>query len=188
MHGAEAPSPWVVRFAHLVAQGGSVLDVACGAGRHTSFFAGRGCTVDAVDRDPALGGWFAAQPQVRFLAADIEGGPWPYAGRHFDAVIVTNYLHRPLFPLLRAALADNGVVIYETFARGNEAYGKPSNPAFLLRPGELLEEFGDGFSVVAFEQGLLDTPRPAVVQRVCARRGAVRESALLERGTAGVRG
>jgi SAM-dependent methyltransferase len=150
------------------------------------YFAGRGCTVDAVDRDPAFAGVFAAQPRVRFLAADIEGGPWPYVGRRFDAVIVTNYLHRPLFPLLRAVLADNGVVIYETFARGNEVYGRPSNPAFLLRGGELLEEFADGFSVVAYEQGLLETPRPAVVQRLCALRGAGRECALLDHVAAGV--
>lgn len=171
MHGAEAPSPWVTRFAHLVPAGASVLDVACGAGRHTAFFAARGCTVDAVDRDASLAGAFAGLERVRFLAADIESGSWPYTGRHFDAVVVTNYLHRALWPHLRDAVADRGVVIYETFARGNEAFGKPSNPAFLLHPGELLEVFSQGFFVVAYEDGELPAPRRARVQRLCAVRG-----------------
>jgi len=172
MHGDEAPSPWVVRFAHLVTPGASVLDVACGAGRHAAFFAARGCTVDAVDRDPALAAALAGTSGVRFNVADIESGPWPYAGRRFDVVVVTNYLHRPLLPQLRDAVAEQGVVLYETFARGNEAFGKPSNPAFLLQPRELLDVFSDGFFIVAFEDGELSAPRRARVQRLCAvRRG-----------------
>jgi SAM-dependent methyltransferase len=164
-----------MRFAHLVPPGASVLDVACGAGRHAKFFAARGCAVDAVDRDPNLAVSFAGVARVHFLAADIEAGPWPYAGRRFDAVVVTNYLHRPLFPVLRDAVADNGVVIYETFARGNEAFGKPSNPAFLLQPRELLETFAQGFFIVAYEDGELAAPRRARVQRLCAvRNGAGR--------------
>jgi SAM-dependent methyltransferase len=180
MHGTEAPSPWVSRFAHLVAPGASVLDVACGAGRHALFFADRGCAVDAVDRDAALAEVFAGRAQVRFRAADIEAGPWPYADRRFDAVIVTNYLHRPLFPQLREAVAEGGVLIYETFARGNEAFGKPSNPAFLLQPRELLELFSTGFFIVAYEDGVLETPRRARVQRLCAVRGGTGEKAFLE--------
>jgi SAM-dependent methyltransferase len=175
VHGAESPSPWVTRFAHLVPSGAVVLDVACGAGRHAKFFAARGCVVDAVDRDANLAAAFASDARVRFLAADIEAGPWPYAGRRFDAVVVTNYLHRPLLPLLRDAVADNGVVIYETFARGNEAFGKPSNPAFLLQPRELLDTFAQGFFIVAYEDGELAAPRRARVQRLCAvRNGAGR--------------
>jgi SAM-dependent methyltransferase len=178
MHGLEPASSWVTRFAHLVAPGASVLDVACGGGRHARYFARRGATVDAVDRDASLVDVFRGETAVRFLAADIEGGPWPYDGRRFDAVIVTHYLHRPLFPVLRNSVADGGVLIYETFAHGNGVFGKPSNPAFLLRPGELLETFGDGFFVVAFEDGLLEAPRPARIQRLCALRGGARAVAL----------
>ena len=162
MHASlETPSPWILRWAPLVAQG-PVLDVASGGGRHARVFAARGLEVVAVDRD--------AQniPGVRFVQADLEGGrPWPFAGQRFGAIVVTNYLHRPLLPLIAGALAEGGVLIYETFMAGNERYGKPSNPDFLLRPGELLQAFG-ALTVVAFEQG--DTGK-ALVQRICAVRG-----------------
>ena len=188
MFGLEPPSPWVARFAHLVAPGATVLDVACGAGRHAKLFAQRGAIVDAVDRDAALADAFSGLAAVRFLAADLEAGAWPYPGRHFDAIIVTNYLHRPLFPVLRECLADGGVLIYETFARGNEAFGKPSNPAFLLQPRELLDAFAEGFFVVAFEDGLVEAPRPARVQRLCAVRGAPRAVALAAGVSGALRG
>lgn len=171
MHGTEAPSPWLMRFAHLIRPAATVLDVACGAGRHARFLAARGCTVDAVDRDERFGAELSGEPRVRFLAADIEAGPWPYPGRTFEAVIVTNYLHRPLFGALRDAVAHEGVLVYETFAQGNEAFGKPSNPAFLLRPRELLEAFADGFFVIAYEDGMIGAPRAARIQRLCAVRG-----------------
>ena len=159
----ETPSPWVTRWAALVERG-PVLDVACGAGRHARLFAARGLEVVAVDRD--------AQhiPGVRFVQADLEGAPWPFASERFGAIVVTNYLHRPLFAQLEAALAEEGVLIYETFMLGNERYGRPSNPAFLLQPGELLQAFR-GLTPIAFEQGYLETPKPAVIQRFCARRG-----------------
>jgi SAM-dependent methyltransferase len=147
-HGAVAtPSAWVLRWAPLVGKGGAVLDVACGGGRHACFFAGLGHPVDAVDRDAAAITALAGQPGITALCADIEGGPWPYAGRSYAAVVVTNYLHRPLFPLLLAALAPGGVLIYETFAAGNEAHGRPANPDFLLRPRELLEMAGAALHV-----------------------------------------
>jgi SAM-dependent methyltransferase len=158
------PSPWVVRWAHLVERG-PVLDVACGAGRNAVFFAERGLEVVAVDREPqSIHG-------VHFVRADLEGGsPWPFAGRRFAAIVVTNYLHRPLFPQLAAAVDEGGVLIYETFMVGNERYGKPSNPNFLLRPGELLEAFAT-LTPVAFEQGFVERPGKAMVQRICAVRG-----------------
>ena len=171
MHGTEAPSAWVERFAHLVPAGARVLDLACGPGRHARFFAARGCQVDAVDRDPNCGQALAGVLRVRFLAADLEERRWPYDGRLFDAIIVTNYLHRPLFPRLLSALARGGVLLYETFAAGNERYGKPSNPDFLLLDRELLERCAPLLHVLAFEDGACSTPRLARVQRLAAIRG-----------------
>jgi SAM-dependent methyltransferase len=164
----DAPSPWVVRFAPLVADSGRVLDVACGQGRHSVFFAARGCHVIAVDRDASALAALSGRARVTPLEADIEAAPWPLPGKRFDAVIVTNYLHRALLRHLIAAVADDGVLLYETFARGNEAYGRPSNPDFLLAPAELLTAVGDRLTVVAFEQGVVAAARPAVVQRIAA--------------------
>lgn len=165
-----APSAWVQRWAPLVAAGGAVLDVACGGGRHALLFAGRGHPVDAVDRDPAVVAALAAQAGrsgINALCADIEQGPWPYAGRQFAGIVVTNYLHRPLMPALMAALAPGGVLIYETFAQGNEAYGRPANPDFLLQRRELLRAVGAA-RVVAYEDLYVEQPKPAMVQRICA--------------------
>jgi SAM-dependent methyltransferase len=167
----ENPSPWVERFRPLITAGGSVLDLACGQGRHSLLLAQLGHRVEAVDRDvEALARISARAPGIVTRAADLEGGPWPYHGCAFDAIVVTNYLFRPLLPMLLNALEVNGVLIYETFMVGNERLGKPANPTFLLRPGELLEVVRPRLSVVAFEQGQVDTPRPAVVQRLCATR------------------
>jgi len=154
-----------------VRPGAEVLDVASGAGRHARYFAARGCSVAAVDRDEAALATLAGVPGIRVLAADLEGAPWPFESSSFDAVVVTNYLHRPLFPALVAALRPVGVLIYETFMIGNDRYGKPSNPNFLLGPGELLRAFGAQLWLVSFEQGTVQRPQPAVVQRICAVRG-----------------
>lgn len=173
MSGHEAlaePSAWVRRWAPLVKARGSVLDLACGSGRHARLFAAAGHAVVAVDRDAVAIAALAAVPGIHALCADIEGGPWPLTGRQFDAVVVTNYLHRPLFPALMAALAPGGLLIYETFAVGNERHGRPSNPDFLLREGELLERVSGVLAVVAYEHGQVANPKPAVVQRLCARR------------------
>jgi len=162
---------WVRRFAPLIPAGGEVLDLACGGGRHALFLAALGYSVEAVDRDiDALAG-LAGIAGVNVRQADLEGGPWPYYGYAFDGIVVTNYLHRPLMPNLLGALAEGGVLIYETFMLGNERFGKPSNPAHLLRAGELLELVRKRYTVVAFEQGEVETPRPAVIQRICIRRG-----------------
>jgi len=166
---ATAASAWVARFAPLVASGARVLDLACGYGRHARFFAARGAHVLAVDRDVAALATLAGEARIATRALDLEAGRWPLPGERFDAIVVANYLHRPLFPSLLAALAEDGVLIYETFARGNEAYGRPSNPDFLLEPGELLQLAARGLTVVAFEQGVVSTPDPgAVVQRLAA--------------------
>jgi SAM-dependent methyltransferase len=159
----DAPSPWVVRWADYLTRS-PVLDVACGSGRHARYFAARGLQVVAVDRDPQ------AIEGVEFVQADLEQGAWPLGERRFAAIVVTNYLHRPLFPALEAGLEEGGVLIYETFMTGNERYGRPSNPAFLLRPGELLQAFGR-LHVVAFEQGIVAHQKTAVVQRLFAVRG-----------------
>ena len=169
-HAGLAPSPWVQRWSALVPAGAAVLDVACGSGRHTRWFAARGARVTALDRDAAA---LDALRDVaaEIVAAAIEAGPWPLAGRRFDAVVVTNYLWRALLPTLVASVDAGGVLIYETFARGNEAFGKPSNPDFLLAPGELLDAVRGALRVVAYEDGLLDAP-PRCVQRIAALREA----------------
>jgi len=166
-------SPWVRRFATLIPPGGKVLDVACGGGRHARYLAGLGHPVEAVDRDEAAVAALAGAniPRINARCADLEGGPWPYPGCIFSGIVVTNYLWRPLLPTLMAALDKGGVLIYETFMLGNERFGKPSNPAFLLRKDELRFIVRGHLDIVAFEQGEVSTPRPAVVQRICAVRG-----------------
>jgi SAM-dependent methyltransferase len=160
-HALDRPSAWVVRWAPLVTRG-PVLDVASGAGRHARFFAQKNLPVVAVDREEQ------SIEGVKFVKANLEdGSPWPFAGQRFGGIVVTNYLHRPLLPVLADALDADGLLIYETFMAGNERYGKPSNPNFLLKPGELLQAFS-ALTVVAFEQG---TAGKAVVQRLCAIRG-----------------
>lgn len=149
-----------------------VLDVACGGGRHARYFAGLGHAVEAVDRDAAALAGLAGVQLIETRCADLESAPWPYAGRLFGVMVVTNYLHRPLFPFLLEALAPGGVLIYETFALGNEHFGRPSNPAFLLRPGELLELALGRLRVLAYEDLTVTSPKPAVVQRLCAMRAA----------------
>jgi SAM-dependent methyltransferase len=169
-----APSSWIRRFAPLVRPGGTVLDVACGGGRHLRLFAGRGHPVVGIDRDLGDVADLEGRSGIELVQADLENGsPWPLpADRKFAAVVVTNYLHRPLFPALLDALEPGGALIYETFAKGNERFGRPSSPAFLLGPGELLEVAAGRLQVVAFEQGEVAEPRPAMMQRICAVAGA----------------
>jgi SAM-dependent methyltransferase len=159
-----APSAWVRRFAHLVCPGGAVLDLACGSGRHLRWLAAQGYRVTGVDRDAA-----AVEPlrgAAEIVVADLEGGPWPLPGRRFDGIVVTNYLWRALLPTLGASLAPGGVLIYETFADGQQHFGRPARADFLLRRGELLAAFA-GLRVVAYEDGFEPDP-PRCVQRLVA--------------------
>lgn len=170
-----AASAWVRRFAPLIKAGGRVLDLACGTGRHARYLASRGQAVVAVDRDidaletlrqaMAVSG---ASGSVETLQCDLESSPWPFPAASFDAIVVTNYLYRPLFTAILAAMRPQGVLIYETFADGHERYGRPRNPSFLLRRNELLELTPRNWVVVAFEQGLEEGPHPVVRQRICA--------------------
>jgi SAM-dependent methyltransferase len=165
------PSAWVQSHAGLVAPGGSVLDLAAGSGRHARYFKDLGYQVTALDRDVS-GLQDLAGHGVEIIAADLEdGSPWPLGARQFDGIVVANYLHRPLFPYLAGALAAGGVLIYETFGVGNERFGKPSNPNFLLRPGELLEfAAAHGLQVMAYACGEVAEPKRAITQRMVARR------------------
>ena len=165
----ELASPWVARWLPA-APAGEVLDLACGRGRHARLGAAAGHPVLAVDRDPAALD-DAAGAGIVTLCVDLEGegAAWPFAPGRFAAIVVTNYLHRPLFGDLAAALQPGGLLIYETFAHGNEAFGKPSNPAFLLAPGELLDVARMyGLHVLAYEDGVVSATRSARIQRICA--------------------
>lgn len=169
----DLPSAWVERFAGLIPDG-EVLDLACGSGRHARLLAGSGHAVLAVDRDGAALAC-AAGKNISILQVDLERPAaefqWPFEPDRFAGIVVTNYLHRPLFPCIFASLARGGVLIYETFALGNERYGKPSNPDFLLAPGELLQvaQHVDEIPmhVVAYEHGYVQVPKPAMIQRIC---------------------
>ena len=167
------PSAWVCRFAGYVPPGGRVLDLACGAGRHSRLFLERGHPVLAVDRDLSGLGDLAGQAGLETLEADLEDGrPFPFAGREFSGVVVTNYLYRPLLPTLVEAVAPGGALIYETFARGNERFGRPRNPDHLAKPGELLEMVRGALRVLAYEDLIVERAKPAAVQRICAVREA----------------
>lgn len=170
--GLTTPSPWVTRFAPLAPLGGPVLDLACGSGRHGRHFLARGHAVVFLDRDAADVQDLAGHENVEIIEADLEnGGDLPFAGRQFAAIVVTNYLWRPILPELAGALAENGLVIYETFGLGNEQYSRPRNPDHLLCAGELLEVFGKDLQVVAYEHGLRRDPKPRVIQRIAAVNG-----------------
>jgi SAM-dependent methyltransferase len=177
-HRNDQPSPWVQRFAPLVPEG-EVLDLACGIGRHSRLFAA-GHRVLAVDRDSDALATIAAEG-IATLQADLEnGGAWPFEKSRFAGIVITNYLHRPLFPFIFDSLADDGILIVETFAVGNGQFGKPSNPDFLLAPGELLALAGAyvnaNLRIIAYEDGYVEKPQPAMIQRVCLAKTAFCEN------------
>ena len=161
-------SPWVKRFVSLIPKHGTVLDLACGSGRHAYYLAEAGFIVTAIDRD--MSQFKSTQlPLISTLELDLELDTWPLEGRLFDGIVVTNYLYRPHLDQLPKMLANGGILIYETFAQGNEAFGKPSNPNFLLKTGELLTlAQRHGLKVVAYEDLYQNDPKPAMMQRICA--------------------
>ena len=167
-HRSLAPSAWIRRFAPLVPPGAQVLDVAAGHGRHARLLAAQGARVHAVDVDAGALATLEGVSGVSTQVADLEGGAWPFADATFDAIVVVHYLHRPAFAQLLRVLKPGGVLLYETFATGNEAFGRPSNPAFLLCENELFDLVRERMSVIAFEQGRIGGDRIAVVQRIAA--------------------
>lgn len=173
-------SPWVRRFSPLIPKGGLVLDLACGSGRHSEWLANLGYRVLAVDQDVS-----AVQslnsPLIVTNCCDLEQADWPLKGLSFNAIVVTNYLYRPHLGQLPKMLQDGGILIYETFALGNEQFGKPSNPNFLLNPGELLTfSASNGLKVLAYEDIYADEPKPAMVQRLCAVKGELKQHIPLQ--------
>lgn len=170
------PSPWVVEHAPLIRKGGRVLDLACGSGRHALWLAGQGYRVDAVDRDAQALAGLQGKLHIDAHIADLETGTWPASDPHYaagylgiyDGIIVSRYLFRPLLSALAGMLAPGGVLIYETFMQGNERYGRPSNPDFLLQPDELKSVYEPLLHIHAFEQGKVEHPVPAMMQSICA--------------------
>lgn len=170
------PSPWVERWLGAATMRGRALDVACGRGRHVRLLRRHGFPVVAVDRDEDALRELAGEPGVECVRSDLEAEPWPFAAESFACVVVTNYLWRPLLPLIVAAVAEGGVLVYETFLVGHERIGRPRNPDFLLRPGELRDAVRGELEVLGFEEGPEGQPPTAMRQRICARRAAGRAS------------
>lgn len=172
-HSPNPPMDWIAARAAIAERGQTVLDLACGGGRHGRAFLGRGCRVTFVDIDTAGVADFADNPDCDILQADLEHAPWPLGGRGFDLVVVTNYLWRPLLPDIFKAVANDGDLLYQTFALGNERFGRPRNPDFLLKPGELRAAAeAAGFTVLESFEGEVSEPKPAVIQRLRARKDA----------------
>ncbi|OYY19421.1 MAG: SAM-dependent methyltransferase [Polynucleobacter sp. 24-46-87] len=183
MHGVIADaSPWVRRFALTIPRHGLVLDLACGAGRHTALLASLGHQILAVDQDISMVELLKSD-SIQTQELDLEGSDWPLLNQQFSAIVVTNYLYRPYLDELPKILAEGGVLIYETFADGNAEFGKPSNPNFLLKPGELLAlAQRSGLKVIVYEDIYLDQPKPAMVQRICAVKGHLKGYVPLQFG------
>jgi len=174
---SDIPSEWVKLHAPRIRRAGTVLDLACGTGRHARYLRTLGFHVVAVDVDISGVDDLRGEAFVEVIELDLEAGSWPLGHREFDGIVVTNYLHRPLLPKLVDALALGGVLIYETFAVGNEKYGRPRNPHFLLKQGELLGTFRERLTILDYSHGLDEHPHPAIRQRICAKKSAAPENA-----------
>jgi len=170
-------APWVTRFSALVEPGSTVLDLAAGSGRHARYFLDHGCKVTAIDRDVSR--MEDLRTSAEIIQADLEdGSPFPLAGRQFDCIVVINYLHRPLLPALVGAVAPGGLFIYETYAKGHERFARPANPDFLLDDGELLRAVAGRLNVLAYGSGIIERPKPMVIQRIAAVNAPVNETKL----------
>lgn len=163
------PSKWVVRFADQIRPNGTILDLACGSGRHTNYFLRRGHHVTAIDINISKLDCDKNTNKLKLVQSDLEKLPWPFPQSNFSAVVVTNYLYRPLFPKIVYSLESNGLLIYETFSEGNEQFGRPKNPEYLLKPGELLSGSFSSLRIIAYEDIVIKEPKVAAVQRVCAK-------------------
>lgn len=166
----QPPSPWIVKFAPLIKRQGLVLDLACGSGRHATWLAQQGYQVHAIDRDPIATANLQGVDGISITILDLETDAPPVFEHSYDGIIVSRYLHRPLLGTLATLLKPGGILIYETFMRGNERFGKPSNPDFLLMPDELLNTYSPLLKVIEFEQGEVADPQPAMVQRICVQK------------------
>ena len=171
-HDLKAPADWVRRHMNLIPDGGPVLDLAAGRGRHSRILLEAGHQVTAADRNVEGLSDLAGQQRLEIVAVDLEAKSWRFGKEEFAAIVVVNYLHRPLFGHLTDSLQDGGVLIYQTFAAGNEAYGRPKNPDFLLRPGVLLDAFTPALAVIAYQYGIVQRPKPAVIQSIAAVKSA----------------
>lgn len=167
----EEPSPWIVKYAPLINKKGRVLDLACGNGRHAMWFAKHDFYVDAMDCDAQVVSNMEGINNINVMIVDVEASNWPQSDQRYDGLVVSRYLYRPLLQTLATMLNPGGVLIYETYMVGNERYGKPSNPDFLLRQNELFEAYSPLLNIVSFEQGEEEMPRPVVMQRICAIKG-----------------
>ena len=163
-----SPSPWIVEHAACIPRAGRVLDLACGSGRHAIWLAAQGFQVHAIDRDVQATAHMRGMQNIQVTIADIESGTWPESDELYDGIVVSRYLFRPLLQKLAAMLKPDGVLIYETFMLGNERYGRPRNPDFLLRPDELSTVYSPLLKIHAFWQGVVAGEVPAVIQRICA--------------------
>ena len=171
-HDLNAPAGWVRRHMNLIPNGGRVLDLAAGRGRHSRILLAAGHAVTAAERNVEGLSELAGQQRLEIVAVDLEAESWPFGVEEFAGIVVVNYLHRPLFGHLTNSLRDGGVLIYQTFAAGNEAYGRPKNPDYLLRPGELLDAFTPALTVIAYQHGIVQRPEPAVIQSIAAVKSA----------------
>lgn len=165
-----AISPWIEKYAQLILKEKPVLDLACGRGRHCLYLLAAGYEVTAVDIDTSSVAAYEGREGLSIVQADLEKNRWPFPGGSFSGIVVVNYLWRPLFADIAAALSPGGILLYDTFAQGNEKFGRPSNPDFLLAPGELAEVFGRDLNVIDFFEGRVDMPNPAYRQSIVARK------------------
>ena len=166
-----APSDWVKQHIRIIPPKGTVLDLACGAGRHTRLLIETGRRVIALDYNIRQLEYLSGEDSLTIIRHNLEvKNSWPFNPLTFDGIIVTNYLYRPLYSCIIDALAVNGVLIYQTFAVGNEKYGRPRNPKYLLKEDELLEVFGKKLNVVDYSHGYIKKPSPAVIQSICCKK------------------